>query len=253
MKRLAFFVRFVYSENMKPTFLFPTLAEVPFSLKKKRMRGAVFYPGEECAVLCTGPGQNTAATLSAFSRDLQESYLVLLGYAGAIVPLNRGELVVCKRYLRRHSPTITSGAIAGRVASALKNRGLPVREGDSYTIDHILSDPKKKRLIARKKANAMVVEMENYWAAAKARELGIPFVSVRIVLDMMEDRLPDLMDTVTPSGEIDWRHTFWHLSRCPCHVWPMLKLARHSLLLLPRLARCCKAILEMTGTPHQKI
>lgn len=227
---------------MRTTLLFPTIAEMPPAWKTRcAMELSQF---QDYSLLCTGPGRQIVKTMERFSPYLQKTCLLILGYAGAITPgLQRGDIVVCKGYFAAHSRPLLADALTGPVTRALERAGLDVWNGNSYTSEHIVSDPKVKRSLVKEGPMLLVVEMENYWAARKAREMGCPFISIRIILDLFAERLPDLTN-MTPYGDIAWLPIFWHLIRFPHHLWSMLKIYRYSHVLLPRLSRCCLAIVK---------
>jgi adenosylhomocysteine nucleosidase len=223
------------------TFLFPSLAEVPPSLKKICVRGQTIYRGDGWQILCTGGGTAVGEAIERYSHEMRGSLLVLLGYAGALrAELKAGELVVCKELRRRGKPPLHAAAASHKLQEFLASRGLPVRGGVSYTVERVVSEPRVKAQLAQK--GGTVVEMENYLAAEEAVRLGLPFYCVRIVLDRAGEKLPDFMDTLTPQGEISFSATLRHLRRFPRHILPMLQVGWLNLALASRLEQTWQII-----------
>ncbi len=132
--------------------------------------------------------------------------LLLLGFAGGVDPaLGAGTLVLSSRYYRQepagparslHSP----GEVAGEYLAPdpdMLEHGLQAAtaasetwaEADSLTVDHLVATPEAKQAI-RLRYPVGIVEMEDYWVAAAAREAGVPFLSARVVLDAADQALP---------------------------------------------------------------
>ena len=142
--------------------------------------------------------------------------VLLLGFAGAVEPaLKPGDLILSNRYYRaapsvesalhmadcpsgsRHQyddpefldpdPWMRQQAVDSVQETALHFSSLP-----SLTVDRVIDSPEDKRA-AFDRYSVATVNMEDYWAAAAAQEAGVPFLSVRAVLDVAGQRLPDLV------------------------------------------------------------
>ena len=160
--------------------------------------------------------------------------LVLLGVAGAVGPdLETGDLVLSSRYycphLNANSPAIPlqqetrdSGISHGVPATAQeqseaksdflapdpklwqwaiaagRNLGKPVVYADSLTVDQLVTSPNSKRDIGSRYPVG-IVNMEDYWAASVAQEVGLPFISVRAILDPAHQALPGYLSGIAGS------------------------------------------------------
>ena len=143
--------------------------------------------------------------------------LLMLGFAGAIDPtLETGDLVLASRYYRADSvenphhaavakgdlpaPPFAKGGNGGGyltpdpamlswAVDAAGDMGQPVAHVDSLTVDDPVTTPAAKRSLARGYPVG-IVDMEDHWVAAIAREAGVPFLSARVVLDPADQALP---------------------------------------------------------------
>ena len=132
--------------------------------------------------------------------------LLLLGFAGGVDPaLGAGTLVLSSRYYRQepaeparslHSPgeaaedyLAPDPEMLGQGIQAATAAGEAWANADSLTVDHLVATPEGKQAI-RLRHPVGIVEMEDYWVAAAARDAGVPFLSARVVLDAADQTLP---------------------------------------------------------------
>ncbi len=121
--------------------------------------------------------------------------VLMLGVAGALEPgRETGELILSDSYLLDSggepveaiapAPTLLEVAEAAAIEARM-----PVTRGNSLTVDHLISEGWERQQL-RERYGAATVNMEDHAVAAAAREEGVPFLSVRVVLDTAEQRLP---------------------------------------------------------------
>ena len=121
--------------------------------------------------------------------------LLMLGVAGAVQPgLQTGDLVLSSRYYRQDyepqqeflepDPGLWQLALAAADSSDRR-----VVYADSLTVDGLVTTANAKQDIHRRYPVA-VVNMEDYWVAQAARDAGVPFISIRAVLDTAQQSLP---------------------------------------------------------------
>jgi nucleoside phosphorylase len=148
--------------------------------------------------------------------------LLFLGFAGAIDPgLETGDLVLSERYHRAKPaeslPTspfekeVLGGFLSQappqvprheggdyltpdpvmwrRSLEAASGAGLPLTQVDSLTVDGLATTSAAKAALGRRYPVG-IVNMEDYWVAAVARDAGVPFLSTRVVLDPASQGLP---------------------------------------------------------------
>ena len=178
-------------------------------------------------------GERVQSLLSA-RRDRLEG-LLLLGFAGAMAPtLATGDVVLAQRYYQGSSQVFieADSGLCRRAAAAASETGLPIRELDSLTLDHLVSTPQEKQALVQRYP-AGTVNMEDYWVASAARDAGVPFLAVRSVLDKSTQRLPSYLLELPPSRA----GAALTLASRPWRVLPALVLARQSAVASAALAR----------------
>ena len=121
--------------------------------------------------------------------------VLMLGVAGAVEPgRETGELVLSGSYALdsavESAEAITPDPALLKVAeSAAVEARMPVYRSDSLTVDHLISEGWERQQL-REKYGVGTVNMEDHAVAAAARDEGVPFLSVRVILDTAEQRLP---------------------------------------------------------------
>lgn len=136
-----------------------------------------------------------------------------LGFAGGLAEaLNPGDLVCPAEVLqddglRRRSFAVASAQPA--VCAALRAARIPTHAGPLLTVDAPLRTPQEKHA-AHRRTGAIAVDMEAAGVAEGARDLGIPWLALKAVLDVVEEPLPEfLAECSTPRGDLRWRGLLW--------------------------------------------
>lgn len=119
--------------------------------------------------------------------------VLFLGFAGAVAPeLESGDLILPSRYYVE-TPGEKSLApdpeMRQQAILAAANAGLVLHHLDSLTVGGIVSTSAAKAALYEEYPVG-IVGMEDYWLAVVAHDAGVPFVSVRAVLDTAHQRLP---------------------------------------------------------------
>jgi len=117
-----------------------------------------------------------------------------------------------------------------------------VRTGPILTAARALLTPSEKR--AAQASGALAVEMEAYPLAAWANRRGIPFIHVRIILDTLDETLPDLGHALDLSGKVRLAPLMSLLARRPRLLRELWQLNRRVRALNPVLAKVTKGILQ---------
>ncbi len=137
----------------------------------------------EVAVHKTGMGPERARAAAGTLARAPGKALLVLGFCGGLdaesVP---GEVIVAETVRAAgdegHAPERVVCADAGRLARALRGRGMKVRSGEIVCVSKIALGERRAQLLA---GGAIAVDMESVWLAAGAA--GRPFAVVRVVLD----------------------------------------------------------------------
>jgi len=121
--------------------------------------------------------------------------------------LRPGDLVCPAAVLDDSSPSsVLLPADPARVAlcAALRQAELRVDQRPVISVGAPLRTPEAKRGV-HGKCGAVAVEMEAAGVAHAARELGIPWLALKAIVDGVEDSLPPaLAGCVTPEGNLAW-------------------------------------------------
>ncbi|QSR84292.1 nucleoside phosphorylase [Methylacidimicrobium sp. B4] len=168
------------------------------------------------AVAIIGMGRERAARgTELLLRRCSVRLLILAGYAGALRPeIKRGQVAVASNYLD--------------AGSALWFSGGEVPELRIATADVVVGDPESRRKLAEE-TGADLVDMETEAVAGVARSRGISFVSLRVVTDDFEDRLP--VDAIaaaweSESGTVRPLPLTLYLAAHPGEIAPLIRFAR---------------------------
>lgn len=149
-------------------------------------------PGSEVVVVKTGMGMTQAAGAARAIRYRGEFALFMsTGCAGAVAAeLLPGDVAVATAIVKNDSrdPFETHREHSVHAQRAAERAALRVTIGRVLCSPHALATAEQKRAAAAQHG-AVAVEMEGASIAAEAAERGIPFVSVRTVLDTADTEL----------------------------------------------------------------
>jgi nucleoside phosphorylase len=169
-------------------FITPTISEyapVERALARPLTRQMVRL--EMCGV---GP-----ARAAEFAQSLEESGplggLALIGWAGGLQPdLLAGDVILARTAVDTHGTSVPCTELT-----------LPgARQGPVLTVHHALLTPADKH--AAGTGGTLAVEMEAAPLAAWAAAHGLPFVHARVILDTLDETLPDLGGALDPLGRV---------------------------------------------------
>ncbi|NLF03140.1 MAG: hypothetical protein GX601_19425 [Anaerolineales bacterium] len=186
--------------------------------------------------LAFGMGLASAAALcrSLDARAQLPSALALIGWAGGLSPtLAAGEGLLADAAFNpqgRRAPCVVAPLAGARV-------------GPMLTVPAPLRTPEDKRTAGR--CGALAVEMEAYPLAVWAAERGVPFVHVRVILDPLDEALPEVGDALDPRGRVRVGALARQLIRQPQQAAVLGRLVRHTRALSPALREAARALVPM--------
>jgi nucleoside phosphorylase len=166
--------------------------------------------GHAVVLIQAGIGREPARrALLAAAHWLQFCAAWSLGFAGSLTEqLKPGELVCASTLVLDDGLTGRSFPAApaqAEVRTALSVAGIACRDGAVLTVETPLRTPEAKRE-AQRRTGAIAVDMEAAGVAEAARELGIPWLALKAVVDGVDDPLPEFIASCTrPRGDIRWR------------------------------------------------
>jgi adenosylhomocysteine nucleosidase len=166
-------------------------------------------------------------------RDRPLAGLALLGWAGGLSPdLQAGDVIVASSALGNGESEYPckvlpmSGAIIGPV----------------LTVPVPTLTPQEKD--ALRSSGALAVEMEAYPFAAWAHARGLPFIHVRVVLDTVDEILPDLGSALDIYGRVNLFQFAKRLFARPLLIGQLYHLYRRIGILDPSLGCLARAVVQ---------
>ena len=136
--------------------------------------------------------ERTVAAIEALLKNAPRPELVLMvGFAAALrKELKAGDLVIAQRF---HAIGETQSIHSSPIYCTLAQKTAEEDElayitADSLTVPHLISSPKEKQELGRG-IEVWAANMEDYWVASSVTESGVPFLSVRAVLDTADQTL----------------------------------------------------------------
>lgn len=185
-------------------------------------------PGRDIWVIKTAVGEQRAAAATEVLRDAGRFDLFFsTGCAGALSPqLTPGDLAVATTVIGTSARFDTDPAQRKRASATAQRAALPATAGPVLCSPRVLINGTEKRAAAVE-TGAVAVEMEGAAIAAVAQRAGIPFVSVRAVLDTADTDLPESGDFMDPqTGSVKLLEVLRHLARQPTALSQLLALQR---------------------------
>ena len=206
------------------------------------------HPQVEFQVLGVGPDRAGASltALLEISRSQIDSVL-FVGVAGGVEPsLETGDLLLADRYALQNGAAQGAGQairpdtqMLQAAQQAALDLSVPVYDGGSLTVDHLVLEPvERQELLTQYQIQS--VNMEDYRAAEAAQKAGVPFLSVRVVLDTASQRLPGYLPGLAKSPY----KVLTNVLLQPWRIPTMLRLKRQLQL--------CQAVLTNFGVSYLK-
>ena len=163
----------------------------PFNRFVERYKDSVYVQ-----VTGIGKSQVLSAAESIF-RDYDPPTLVLsIGFCGALSDeLKIGDLILARKlYLFDSDDALSVDNRYYQLAeqSILENR-LPYVRRDSLTVPKMIRTPEEKNNLALS-YHAQAVNMEDYWICSIAAQSGVPFLSVRAIVDTANQQIPEYVE-----------------------------------------------------------
>ena len=205
-------------------------------------------PAVEFRVLGVGPdraGASLKTLLSERSSSLEG--VLLIGVAGAVDPeLETGDLLLSDRYALQNGASLGAGKaitpddqMFKYAEQAALDLSVPLFTGAALTVDHLVSEV-AERVELRERYQASSVNMEDYRVAEAAQKTGVPFLSVRVVLDTANQQLPGYLPGLAKSPY----KVLTNVLMMPWRIPTMLRLKKQLQL--------CQAVLTNFGLSYMR-
>ena len=203
----------------------------------------------EFQVLGVGPERAGAAMAALLeNRRSKIDGVLLVGVAGGVDPeLETGDLLLADRHALQNGASQGAGQAIKPDAEMLQSAqkaalelSVPIFNGGSLTVDHLVAKPHEREAL-RTEYQVYSVNMEDYRAAEAAQNAGVPFLSVRVVLDTTSQRLPGYLPGLARSRY----KVVTKILLMPWRIPTMLRLKRQLQL--------CQAVLTNFGVSYLKV
>ena len=206
----------------------------------------------EFQVLGVGPERAGAAMAALLedrpSRRSKVDGVLLVGVAGGVDPeLETGDLLLADRHALQNGASQGAGQAIKPDTDMLQSAqkaalelSVPIFNGGSLTVDHLVAEPHEREAL-RTEYQVYSVNMEDYRAAEAAQNAGVPFLSVRVVLDTASQRLPGYLPGLARSRY----KVVTKILLMPWRIPAMLRLKRQLQL--------CQAVLTNFGVSYLKV
>ena len=211
-------------------------------------RALRLLPDARAGVRVTGIGRERIAAGVAQAAAEGATAILAAGFCGALDPaLRAGDLHIAGEFHAnghrgdyRGVPEYAIPADA-RLTARLRAAAPDAAAGPSVTVAGI-AQPDAKATLWQTGAGR-TVNMEDYWAAQAATGAGLPFASVRAVLDTAGQSLPDCLTADGITGGAGTLRLALGVAGHPGRAPALARLARQSRLAQQRLTRCVMAAL----------
>jgi len=176
--------------------------------------------------------------ITAFCRVLEGrsrplSGLALLGWAGGLSPdLQAGDVVIASSAMN------TRGG--QQPCKVIPLTGATI--GPVMTVPAPVITPQEKN--AHRASGALAIEMEAYHLAAWAQARGLPFIHARVVLDTVDESLPDLGNALDVYGRASPLQLTIRLLARPQLIGQLFHLYRKIRILAPSLGWLAGAVAQ---------
>ena len=221
----------------------PMLAIVaPMATELAGLRRAIGDPsGAGVTLRVIGVGKRRAeAGIAAVMSESPDAIIAIGFCGGADATLRTGDLHVADVFhsVDHSKPIAADPGLVGRAQAWACRSDSRLVCGPSVTVDALAGVQAKRAL--HSETGASSVNMEDFWAASAAAAHGIPFVSIRAVLDTAEDELPAYLGNAG-EGLID---VLRGVAAHPRTVPLLIRLSRKAQVARANLADCVSGLLE---------
>jgi adenosylhomocysteine nucleosidase len=181
-------VAFIFALGIESGGLVDQLKDAETSRHPHGIERAGKLAGREVAIVESGVGQQAAARATAEAiKFYQPKWVISAGFAGGLTDnLRRGHIAMADEVANLAGEKLQVG-LKLDPESLAGMKGLHV--GRLLTVDSILRSPAERCRLAEEHG-AIAADMETFDVAQKCRELGVPFLGIRIISDAVDDELP---------------------------------------------------------------
>jgi adenosylhomocysteine nucleosidase len=227
-------------------------------VREASVGGFAVKRGNVGLVCHTGMGRIAERAARSVLEHVSPRVALSVGTSGGLnADLQVGDLVLCDRVDQASQPPTgtpadtvrANGELIAIAREAGLEAALSVRIGGSVTVDEVAWGPEEKRRL-RDWGGHDVVEMESYWVGRVARELGIPFLAVRVVTDDADATIPNIPGLMNVDGTMNQQNLLAYTAEHPEATQVLADMHRKGGIALDRLRaffdeflpRCARAL-----------
>lgn len=198
------------------------------SLIHKKPEARTFHRlSDDARLQLSGMGADHAAVAARELLQQGAGALLSWGIAGALSPdLASGDVVLPENILIENGPGFAVDADWHEQVMQQLLQAMPCRIGSLFCSDSVIESADAKKDLARRTA-AVAVDMESCAIAAVAKEAGVPFLAIRVVLDSAGQAIPySAQAAVDADGHAMHKQMLRSLLRHPGDLPAIIRLAR---------------------------
>lgn len=179
-------IAFIFALNAESGALTDLLENSTYAKCSTFVERAGLLDGRTVVVAEVGVGAEAATRGTADCLALHKpKWVVSAGFAGGLVEgLNKGHILMADELVDLSGNVLETGLKIDR--SSLSPS---LHVGRLLTVDRLIREPDEKRSLAQQH-QAIACDMESSAVAEVCRQAGVPFFSVRVISDTVDDRLP---------------------------------------------------------------
>lgn len=235
-------VLFIFALNAESGALTDLLEDSQYAQGPSFVERSGTLAGKRVVVAEVGVGPEAAARGTADCLAIhQPKWVVTAGFAGGLsAGLKKGHIVMA------HEVVDLTGRVLSpdhKVDRTTASSGLHV--GRLLTVDRILREPQEKLALGQQHG-AVACDMESFAVAEVCRQAGVPWLSVRIISDTVDDLLPPEIELLLAEKSLAGKFTTAAaaiINRFSA-VGDMWQLYEDALKCSQRLARFLKGVVE---------
>ena len=216
------------------------------------------YFAREVIIVQTGMGaKNTEAALKYVAKDYSPDFLLSAGFGGALYEGASAGDIVCGRRVFLIPENIPDGSSPDRrklpseevpdVASVISRLSdkVSIREGCILTIEKHMDKPTIRKVLPRK-LSFPVCDMETYFLARLAREMGLPFLCLRAITDRFDEEIPrELLGVTDESGRYRLSRAIRLILGKPQIISNIFRIGMNARIASINLSRAVRALIEV--------
>ena len=195
------------------------------------------WEGASIVLVRTGMGKNCAlGALEEVLNRVNPSLILSIGYAGGLDPkLKAGDVILVDHVLEINKAFANVGSYPIDLKQLELLQGLTypkkivVHRGKLITVDQVVDNPAVKQELGSR-YNALAVDMETAVLIAHATKKKIPFLSVRVLSDTVEQSLVNVGSFIGDDGKVSKLKAGWYAMTHPNTVKNFISLRGQSRL-----------------------